>query len=252
LAAANPDEWSERWERVLAERAKQGKDFETVEGLVHDHFVSKRSVVAPSRIAALAKTESDPLLNSWLRLVLPWPKATTAYTPVFLELLTSRRAKTEPLSVTDLGVVELTLDNVASLPRAKGGSSLEEPVLAWLGSDSMPVVRAACRALARVGSAAAVKALSAIVEGHHDARARQAALRSVGAIAPKKAYKIVVRAAADPLLVGDSIQLLGKLGDRRALPLLSKLAAKHPNQWTRDQAKRAAAAIRKAPKKPSK
>ena len=239
--------WTKRWEDTLLQHQGTQTELQLVRALQSQAYISHRSRVAERRLAALADRDAGPLLDAWLALIESWPDKSARYLPPLLAI--AERAALDPVTTERWASA---LGNVATLHRRafrKGEDEvlarLEDNALSALLADEIALCVKAAAALGVVALERGQNELREVLHGQRDPRLRQAALHALVRRTGTGALDDLLRVGDDPLLTADTIILLKKLGSRRALPFLNRVAAHHYNSWTRGQAKDAAAFIQR-------
>lgn len=204
--------------------------------------------LAARRLDALASDPASPAARAWLGLTERWSKPRALFAGVLGRVI--RAAALPAERPEDVEVLVSALAGAAMLePRPQGevlGRDLEEALLPLLDHPEARVAAAACDALASGGSTRARPALLAILEGRkRDASVRRAALRALAAVDGAAAVPVVLREGEDAAMSAEAIRILAGLRDARALPFLDATARDQQDVWLRQQAARAAAAVRR-------
>ncbi len=103
------------------------------------------------------------------------------------------------------------------------GESAVEPLVTALGDQDWRVRLRATEALCVLKSRTAVEPLVSLVRGDPDTAVRQEAARALGQIGDATAVEALLEVVEEPRLQARVIEALGRIGDRRVLPLLFRL-----------------------------
>jgi HEAT repeat protein len=130
------------------------------------------------------------------------------------------------------------LDNFATLTKLtpEVTSTLAPLLVPYLHHESLLVAQSACRALATVGGADALKELRALIQSERDGRLRREALRALAAREGDAATPLLVEVGSDPRLTSDVIRLLAGRKNEDAQQFLRTTAKQHPSSWLRREA----------------
>lgn len=200
-----------------------------------------QTVTARRTIARRMKGLSKRAPSSWepyLLLTRPWPKDRSLFSPPLVAMLD--RAEAEAPPGIDGGILELLLDNIASVD----GSALQ---LAELAGKARPLLEhqdsrvraAALRVAAKARDAKALPLVTAMLfDANEKPRVRRDAAQALARIQERDALPDLLRAAADPALTAVVLRILKKLNDRSVLPFLYEQLAAHPSGWIRIEVER--------------
>lgn len=249
LFPTDPGAWSRRLEQALAPMANGPGELALIEALRLRGQPAFGLDLAARRLDGLASDPASPAARAWLGLTERWSKPRALFAGVLGRVIRAAAAL-PPERPESVEVLVASLAGAATLePRPQGEAdalALEDAVLPLADHPDARVAAAACLALASGGTARARPALLAILDGRkRDAPVRRAALRALAAIDGAAAVPVVLREGEDPAMSGEAIRILSGLGDARALPFLEAMT-RDENLWARQQANKAAIAVRGA------
>lgn len=200
-----------------------------------------QTVTARRTIARRMKLLSKKPPSSWepyLLLTRPWTKERSMFSAPLIAMVD--RAQAAPPPGVDGGILEILLDNIASID----GSP---PQLAELAAKARPFLehedaRVRAAALRVAAKAKDPDALSLVSEMLFDPaekpRVRTEAAQALARIREREALPDLIRAAADPVLTAVVLRILKKLRDPSVLPFLYEQLEAHPSGWIRIEVER--------------
>lgn len=246
LSAADPARWRALVSRRLHELAGQPEERVLVEALARQGQPELDLPPIARRLADLARATPEQAAP-WLSLIRPWKKPAASFAEPLAALLaafpTGARSAERTLTLV------LLLECAGSLEHDAGAappSALTKLVRAALDDADPRVAVAAARTLGHLSEPSAAPVLrERLADGRVDVRIRQALMLALADLEGEAAAAAVIRAGEDPLLTVDAIQILGRLGAAEALPFLRGVVESHYNRYTREEARKAMAAIKR-------
>ncbi len=251
--AAKPSRFEKPVARWIEELAGTPEELAVVSALARQGqpAVAGKTVVARMEHWVEAGKPED--WEPYLMLVRPWSKTPKFFTGVFVAMLD--RIREAPADTVPPRIVELVLDNVASMKEAPVEELVDvtKACRALIVHDEPRIRAAALRAVGGLKDQEARAQVEAKLDDKaENPRVRREAAAALVSLADKDAIDHLVKIAEDPLLTAVVLRQLKRLGDPSVLPFLRDLRKAHSSGWIRIELDRLIKELQAKEEKPRK